>query len=227
MGSSLVGDIYETYYEIENFLSHITVRERKVLIYHLMLQITHHASVTNTTIQLGTISGISSLCHLSTNWHAVSSHVSCHISRMETSDIIHEDTPTAQENETCQASSSYLSRYCPTPDVSVLRIKSERKGKRKIDISPNATDLAPEHSDIFNLVLYLGSCSLCHLSTNWRMKPRKHGNSAEMPYDVSETRGNRETRGNAPKKRGNVSKIVAVMTLSGFGKDKILRTLAW
>ncbi|GJR92321.1 probable linoleate 9S-lipoxygenase 5 [Tanacetum coccineum] len=29
-----------------------------------------------------------------------------------------------------------------------------------------------------------------------------------MPYDVSETRGNGETRGNVPKKGGNVSKIV-------------------
>ncbi|GKE95196.1 hypothetical protein Tco_1580051 [Tanacetum coccineum] len=47
--------------------------------------------------------------------------------------------------------------------------------------------------------------------------PRMHGNSAEMPYDVSETRGNGETRGNAgkrrgnvPKKRGNVSKIMSL-----------------
>ncbi|GKD51231.1 hypothetical protein Tco_1280207 [Tanacetum coccineum] len=36
--------------------------------------------------------------------------------------------------------------------------------------------------------------------------PRMHGNSAEMPYDVSETRGNGETRGNARKRRGNVPK---------------------
>ncbi|GKA86559.1 hypothetical protein Tco_0808270, partial [Tanacetum coccineum] len=42
-----------------------------------------------------------------------------------------------------------------------------------------------------------------------------HGNSAEMSYDVLETRGNGEKRGNAgkrqgnvPKKRGNVSKIM-------------------
>ncbi|GJV97358.1 hypothetical protein Tco_1548935 [Tanacetum coccineum] len=46
-----------------------------------------------------------------------------------------------------------------------------------------------------------------------------HGNSTEMRYDVSEMRGNRETRGNAgkrrgnvPKKRGNVSKIVGAIT---------------
>ncbi|GKG17319.1 hypothetical protein Tco_0362276, partial [Tanacetum coccineum] len=50
---------------------------------------------------------------------------------------------------------------------------------------------------------------------NLRWRPRMHVNSAEMPYDVSETQGNGETRGNAgkrrgnvPKKRGNVSKIV-------------------
>ncbi|GKB85322.1 hypothetical protein Tco_0957594, partial [Tanacetum coccineum] len=47
------------------------------------------------------------------------------------------------------------------------------------------------------------------------MQSMMHGNSAEMPYDVSETRGDGETQGNAgkrrgniPKKRGNVSKIV-------------------
>ncbi|GKB99952.1 hypothetical protein Tco_0986089 [Tanacetum coccineum] len=38
-----------------------------------------------------------------------------------------------------------------------------------------------------------------------------HGNSAEMLYDVSETRGNAgKRRGNVPKKRGNVSKIMSL-----------------
>ncbi|GKB53093.1 hypothetical protein Tco_0903846, partial [Tanacetum coccineum] len=58
----------------------------------------------------------------------------------------------------------------------------------------------------------LGTCSgVAMVRQAW-----KHKNSVGMPYDVSETRGNGETQGNArkrqgnvPKKRGNVSKIVA------------------
>ncbi|GJS88973.1 hypothetical protein Tco_0771609 [Tanacetum coccineum] len=48
-------------------------------------------------------------------------------------------------------------------------------------------------------------------STNatWSLEASMHGNSTEMPYDVF------ETRGNVPKKRGNVSKIVVLSRYRG------------
>ncbi|GKA72010.1 reverse transcriptase domain-containing protein [Tanacetum coccineum] len=46
---------------------------------------------------------------------------------------------------------------------------------------------------------YLKTYSSVGMDISWM-----HGNSAEMPYDIS------ETRGNAPKKRGNVSKIMSL-----------------
>ncbi|GKA80613.1 hypothetical protein Tco_0787305 [Tanacetum coccineum] len=68
-------------------------------------------------------------------------------------------------------------------------------------------------SGTIKITQLLAVFDLEHINEKYVVMTRE--NSAEMPYDVSETRGNGETRGNAgkrrgnvPKKRGNVSKIV-------------------
>ncbi|GJU48970.1 heterogeneous nuclear ribonucleoprotein 1, partial [Tanacetum coccineum] len=51
---------------------------------------------------------------------------------------------------------------------------------------------------------------------------RMHGNSAEMPYDVSETRGNGETRGNAGETSPRKGETFLKLCLSWFTKLALL-----